>query len=138
MAEDRFKRLLRVRAVQLQVGRAEEANARARVDSEVALRHRIAQLANDVAPSADHGGGFSLAAAAHYRERLHHSASQADARVRNAEHQLDRAAALTREAKRDHAAAEKLLARAAADAVLKDLRKLEDLPAVRRVRHDPC
>ena len=77
-------------------------------------------------------------AAAHYRDRLQQSANAAVERVQAAEYHVERAAEATRAAKRDQSAVEKLLARADADAVLKAIRAMEEAPAFRKVRHDPC
>ena len=77
-------------------------------------------------------------AAAHFRDRLHRSAEAADARLRVAAHGLERASEATREARRDHAAIEKLLEREAAEQALKALRELENAPPVRKIRHGPC
>lgn len=135
----RLKRLHRVRTLQLGQVQAAELAATARRDSESALRVRIDQLAANITPIAhDTGFAASLAAAAHYRDRLHVSAIAAGQRVEVAEAGLDRARAATREARRDQSAIEKLLGRAEADAALKALRALEEMPAIRRNRHAPC
>ena len=132
----KLNRLLRVRTLQLGLVRAEESAAHLRLAGESELRARIAQLAAGVAPRDD--AGVSFAAAAHYRERLHHSAHAAEARLRAAQDGLSHAQDATREAKRDQSAIEKLIARAEAEAVARELRALEAAPPVRRVRHDPC
>lgn len=131
-------RLLRVRTLQLGLSRAEEVRARDQVASEVELAGRIAQLANAVAPATESASGFSLVAAAHFRSRLHQSAAMAEHRVRQAEVGLERAGEATREARRDQNAVEKLKARADAEQALRELRALEDAPATRKIRHDPC
>lgn len=131
-------RLLRVRTLQLNLVRADEARAADKRASEADLAHRIARLAENVAPAPTEGNGFALVAAAHFRSRLHQSAEMAAARLRDAEIAADRAAEATREARRDQNAIEKLLARADADAALKAIRALEAAPPVRKIRHDPC
>ncbi|MDF7777316.1 hypothetical protein P1X14_18810 [Sphingomonas sp. AOB5] len=132
----RFNRLLRVRTLQLNQVRAQEGHARAKVAQEEALRARIAQLAANVAPSPSAGLATSMIAAAHYRERLQHSAQAAERRVEVAEQTLSHAENATREAKRDQTAIEKLIARAEADAALKALRDLEELPPSGRKHAD--
>lgn len=131
-------RLLRVRTLQLNMVRAEEARAHDRVASEQTLRNRIAALTDNVGPAPPPGAALSLIAAAHFRDRLHKSAEAADARLRAAEQVLERAGAATREARRDHSAIEKLIAREEADQALKAIRALEEPPPVRRFRHGPC
>lgn len=131
-------RVLRVRTLQLNLVRTEEMRAQERVVGEVALRNRIRQLSAAVAPATDATEAFSFIAAAHFRERLSESASAADTRVIAAEQRLEVASEATREAKRDQAAIEKLIARDAARDALKAMRALEEAPPVRRNRHDPC
>jgi len=132
-------RLLRVRTLQLNLVQAEEARAHEKFASEAALKTRIAQLADAVAPAPTASeDGFAFVAAAHFRERLHRSAEAADMRLRAAEQGIEQAAEKTREARRDQNAIEKLMARAEAEAALKALRALEAAPAVRKIRHDPC
>jgi flagellar FliJ protein len=131
-------RLLRVRELQLNLVRVDEARALAKLDSERHLRTRIAALADNVAPAPEPSGALALMAAAHFRDRLHRSAEAADARLDAAARGLERATAATREAKRDHAAIEKLLERDAADRAVKAIRELEEPPPVRRFRHGPC
>ena len=70
--------------------------------------------------------------------RLHQSAFAAEKRVEVAEQSLEMARAATREARRDQNAIEKLITRAEADAALKALRELEQLPPMGRNRHDIC
>lgn len=131
-------RILRVREVQLGMVRADEARAREKLASEAALRDRIASLAANIAPTPEASAAFSLKAAAHYRDRLHQSAAAAEARVVQASHQAERAADATREAKRDQTAIEKLIAKRATEAAVKEMRKLEAAPPLRKIRHDPC
>lgn len=129
-------RLLRVRTLQLDMVRAGEVAAREKVDSEEALRARIAQLAQGVAPSPapTPGSATTLIAAAHYRERLHQSAFAADRRVADARHSLATARVATQEAKRDQTAIEKLIERAEANAARKAIRTLENMPATMKKR----
>ena len=135
----RLARLHRVRTLQLGQVQAAESAAAAKRDSEAQLRARIDQLAANIAPIVeDSGFATTLAAAAHYRDRLHVSAIAAGQRVTAAEAGLDRARAATREARRDQSAIEKLIVRAEADAALKALRALEEAPVIRRNRHAPC
>lgn len=134
----KLDRLLRVRTLQLGLVQADEARARDKAAAEIALRNRIAQLAASVAPSSAPVAGFSLVAAAHFRERLHQSAEAAEGRMRAADAVATRAAEATREARRDQSAIEKLIARADADDVLKAIRALEAAPPTRKIRHDPC
>jgi flagellar protein FliJ len=134
-------RILRVRTLQLGLTRAQEVRAIDRVASETALRERIANLAEAVAPtpSPTPADALSFAAAAHYRDRLHQSADAATARVAAAHHGLSAAQAATREARRDQSAVEKLIERADHAAALKAIRALEDLPPTRSgKRHDLC
>ena len=140
MARDRrtLDRIHRVRTIQLNQSRAEEAAARDRAANEAALSARIAALAEAVAPVPTAAAGFSLTAAAHYRDRLHQSANAAQLRVEAAQYRAAVAGEATRTARRDQSAVEKLLARAQADEVLKAVRALENMPAFRKNRHDPC
>lgn len=132
-------RIGRVRAVQLGLARAAEVEARAHEASETALGDRIARLAAAIAPAPMAGGAGTLAAAAHYRERLQQSAFAARARVMRATDRAEAAADATRAAERDGKAVEKLRARADADAALAALRRSDGpLPARRTLRHDPC
>lgn len=133
-----LERILRVRTLQLGLVRAEEAQAHERLASETALRERIAQLAANVAPEPERAGAFTLMAAAHYRERLNHSAQAAAVRERQAATGVEQAKQATIEAKRDQTAVEKLIARREAIDVIKEIRALEAAPPMRRVRHDPC
>lgn len=135
----KLSRLLRVRTLQLDLVRADEVRAVARVDQEAKLRDRIVNLAANVAPVRSTTESASgLAAAAHFRERLHQSAFAADKRVEVAEQSLEIARVATREARRDQNAIEKLITRAEADAALKALRALEELPPMGKNRHDIC
>lgn len=129
-------RLLRVRTLQLDMIRAGEVTARDKVVAEEALRSRIAQLAEGVAPAPapTPGSATTLIAAAHYRERLHQSAFAAERRVADAQISLNTARAATQEAKRDQTAIEKLIERAEANAARKAMRALEDMPATVRKR----
>ena len=74
----------------------------------------------------------------HFRERLHQSAHAAEGRLRAAQATAERAVEATREARRDQSAVEKLIARADALEVLREIRALEAAPAGRKNRHDPC
>lgn len=132
----RLTRIHRVRTLQLGLIRAEEMRAHDRVASETRLADRIATLAAGVAPS--DGAGFSLAASAHYRERLLQSAEAADSRVRTARFQSVQASENTKAAHRDQVAVEKLIARADADLALREIRNLQNAPPTRKIRHDPC
>jgi len=134
----KLARIHRVRTLQLGLTQADEMRAQQRVASEAALAQRIGQLAAAVAPAPEASGGFSMAAAAYYRERLFHSATAADNRVRAAEGSAERAAEATRAAKRDQTAVEKLMERADKVAVAKEMRALEETPPARKNRHDPC
>lgn len=139
MDRRQLARVDRVRAIQLNLARAAEADAQAKAASETALGRRIAQLAAAVAPAPAAGAGFSLSAAAHYRDRLHQSAWAAEVRVARAQGLANQAAEATRSAERDQKAVEKLRARADADAALAALRALEGAPATRRPnRHEAC
>ena len=131
-------RILRVRTLQLGLVRAEESRAQEKLRSEGALKGRITQLATSVAPEQTAAEAFSFVAAAHYRDRLNQSAAAADIRVQAAAENVERAAAATREARRDQSAIEKLLARNSALATLQEMRALEEAPPGRKVRHDPC
>lgn len=139
MADARkLARLHRVRTLQLNLTRADEARAHDKAASETLLASRITALADAVAPAAERATAASLSAAAHFRDRLSESASAARLRVDAAEQFVARASEATRAARRDQTAIEKLIARADADAVLKAIRALEGAPATRTIRHDPC
>jgi hypothetical protein len=131
-------RLLRVRSLQLNLVRADEARAQAKLDGEQHLRNRIAALADNVAPAPAPSGALALMAAAHFRDRLQQSAEAADARLHVAAQGLERAAAAARDAKRDQTAIEKLIEREMAEQALKAIRALEEPPPVRKFRHGPC
>lgn len=131
-------RIHRVRTLQLGLTRAEEARAQDKYHSESTLSARITQLADAVSPVQETAAAYSLGASAHFRDRLQQSANAAIARVKSAEMYVDRASEATRSAKRDQSAVEKLIARAEADAVLRELRAMEDAPTFRKIRHDPC
>ena len=130
MDKAQLSRIHRVRTLQLGLAQADEARAQDKHTSEVQLAERITALARSVAPA--DGAGVSLAAAAHYRERLHRSADDATGRVRAAQFQSVQATEKARAAHRDQVAVEKLLARADADAVGRELRELQNAPPVRR------
>ena len=138
MDKKQLQRIHRVRTLQLGLAQAAEARAEEGLASETALASRIAELARAVAPGAHAAPGVSLAAAAHYRERLQHSAFAAENRVNAATRQADAARAARQEAHRDQTAVEKLISRADAADMLKAIRALEDTPGHRKVRHDPC
>ncbi len=126
----RLKRLHRVRTLQLGLARAKESRTQAQLTSETQLAQRIAQLADAVAPAAATvAGGVNLAAAAHFRDRLHRSAEAAQNRVRMAEAQVERSAEATRGARRDQSAVEKLLDRRHAEDLRAEMKALEDTPA---------
>lgn len=128
-------RIHRVRTLQLTLALAEEARANAQVATEQALSERIAQLAEAVAPAS--GSAAALLAASHYRDRLGKSAVASANRVRTAESDAARATEGSRAAKRDQSAVEKLIQRARADALRREMRALEDAPSTRK-RHDLC
>lgn len=138
MDRKQLDRIHRVRTIQLNLVRAAEADAHARVESEFALRARIAQLAAGVAPQQSAAEGVSFAAAALYRERLQQSAQAAEQRVANASARVEQASAATRSARQDQHAVEKLIERDDAVAALSALRAMEAAPPARRLRHDPC
>lgn len=138
MHKDKLDRLLRVRTLQLGLAHAEEIRAQERFAGEASLKSRIRELAEGVAPSAAAAPGFSLMAAAHYRDRLQQSAEAAEGRLRAASQVVARAAAATREAKRDQSAIEKLIARSDAEAALKAIRALEAAPPTRKAARDPA
>lgn len=131
-------RIHRVRTLQLTLKQGEEAAAQDKLASEAALSARIGQLVSAISPTMQMAGGFSMSAAAHYRDKLSQSATAADARVRAAEDRLGMAAEETKAAKRDQTAVEKLIARAEAEATIRAIRAMEDMPATRKNRHDPC
>lgn len=126
----RLKRVLKVRALQLDIARADEARAREAKDSAEALRDRIRALGDEVAPAAGAASGLGLIAAAHYRGRLHRSGEEALRRVAQADSRLDAARAATGAARRDHGAVEKLVERALAAEAAAAIRSLHDAPPV--------
>lgn len=142
MADKRrtLARIHRVRTLQYGLAQADELRAHEHHAGEVQLAERIRSLAASVAPA--DGAGVSLAAQAHYRERLSQSAGAAEQRVRTAQFRSVQAAENTRAAHRDQVAVEKLIARAKGDAALRELRDLQNTPprsaGLRKVRHDPC
>ena len=138
MDKRQLTRIHRVRTLQLGLAQAAETRAAEGLASESALSGRIADLARAVSPTPSATPGVSLAAAAHYRERLHQSAHAAEARVVTATREREAARAAREDAHRDRTAVEKLLARADAAELVKAVRALEDAPALRKVRHDPC
>ena len=134
----KLDRILRVRTLQLGLTRAEEARAQEKVDSETALRNRIVQLSEGVAPARSEADALSFIAAAHFRDRLHQSAAAAEERLRAAKDVLERAGQARQQARRDQSAVEKLIALDDAAAAVKAIRALEEAPPLRKVRHDPC
>lgn len=134
----KLARLHRVRTLQLGLVRADEARAHDKFASEAALSARITALAEAVAPAADLAAGFSMTAAAHFRDRLHQSAAAAASRLDAADQFVQRAAEATRAAREDQQRIEKLIARADVDAAVAAIRALEAAPAIARKRHDPC
>lgn len=137
MTPKQLARIHRVREVQVALAEADYARAEEKAGAERRLGARVAQLAADVAPTIGSGSAAGFAATAHFRERLHQSAAAAQARAQAADAQLERDAARVIDAKRDRAAAEKLLERAQARVAADARRPPEDLPT-RRDRHDPC
>lgn len=139
MQPKQLVRVARVRAAQLTLARAAEAQAAAHAASEAALNTRVAQLAAAVAPTPSAGAGFSLTAAAHYRDRLQQTAAAAQYRVDQANSRATAATQARGAAERDLKAVEKLQGKADAAAALAAMRALEGAPLpVRRLRHDPC
>lgn len=124
--------MLRVRSLQLDLARADQAAAVERASSAAALAARIDALRQDVAPREGSERGISLFAAAHYRDRLAKSQAEAQRRVAAAHQQLDRAREAATTAKRDHGVVEKLIEREL-DAQAAAARKaLEDAPHTAR------
>ena len=138
----KLARIHRVRTLQLGLVRADEMRAHDKHASETSLANRIQALADAVAPAPQTiATAASLSAQAHFRERLHQSATAAQARVETAELMVNRAAEATRAAKRDQSAIEKLLERARRAALAKEMRALEETPPIsplKAKRHDPC
>jgi len=120
--------MLRVRSLQLDLARVEQAAAAERASSAAALAARIDALRQDVAPRSGSDQGLTLFAAAHYRDRLAKSQVEAQRRVQIADQQLDQARDATTSAKRDHGVVEKLIEREL-DAQAAAVRKaLQDAP----------
>lgn len=134
----RFARIHRVRTLQLGLIRADEGRAQARLANEATLGRRIGELVEAIAPAPVAGSAAALIAAAHFRDRLHVSATAAEGRLRAATLTADRAAEATRAAMHDQSAVEKLIVRAETEAALAALRALEEAPPTRSIRHDPC
>lgn len=128
----RLKRVLRVRSLQLDLARADEAVAAQAKGSAEALAMRIHALGEGVAPASGGGDGLGLVAAAHYRARLQRSGEEAGRRVAAADLRLQAARAATGAAKRDHGAMEKLVERALDRDAEAARRALEDAPATVR------
>ncbi|HEV2568553.1 hypothetical protein [Sphingomonas sp.] len=130
MARDAKKlgRMLRVRSLQLDLARAEQAAAAERASSAAALAARIESLRQDVAPRQGSEQGLSLFAAAHYRDRLARSQAEAQRRVTAAHQLLDQARDAANAAKRDHGAVEKLIDRELEARAAAARKALEDAP----------
>jgi capsule polysaccharide export protein KpsE/RkpR len=121
-------RMLRVRSLQLDLARAEQAAAAERASSAAALAARIESLRQDVAPRQGTEQGLSLFAAAHYRDRLAKSQVDAQRRVTAAHQLLDQARDAANAAKRDHGAVEKLIERELGAQAAAARKALEDAP----------
>ena len=130
MARDakRLGRMLRVRSLQLDLARAEQAAAAERASSASALAARIESLRQDVAPRQGTDQGLSLFAAAHYRDRLAKSGLEAQRRVQITRQQLDQARDAASAAKRDHGVVEKLIERELEAQAAAARKALEDAP----------
>jgi hypothetical protein len=130
MARDakRLGRMLRVRTLQLDMARADQAAAAERASSAAALAARIDALRQDVAPREGSDQGLSLFAAAHYRDRLAKSQVEAQRRVQLAHQQLDQARDAATAAKRDHGVVEKLIERELEAQAAAARKALEDAP----------
>lgn len=130
MARDakRLGRMLRVRSLQLDLARAEQAAAAERASSASALAARIESLRQDVAPRQGTDQGLSLFAAAHYRDRLAKSGLEAQRRVQITHQQLDQARDAASAAKRDHGVVEKLIERELEAQAAAARKALEDAP----------
>lgn len=129
-------RIHRVRTVQLHQAHAAEAQAIEKAAAEAELGARIAALAAAVEPtpigsSGIGASGIALAAAALYRDKLHQSAHAALQRLARTQADAERAAAVTRAARQDQGATEKLMDRARSAQAAVERRKLEDMPAAR-------
>ena len=120
--------MLRVRSLQLDLARSEQAAAAERASSASALAARIEALRQDVAPRTGGDQGLSLFAAAHYRDRLARSQLDAQRRVTAAHQQLDLARETANSAKRDHGAVEKLIERELGAQAAAARKALEDAP----------
>jgi flagellar protein FliJ len=129
----RLGRMLRVRGLQLDLARAEQAAAAERASSAAALADRIESLRQDVAPRAGSDQGLTLFAAAHYRDRLAKSHVEAQRRVQITNQQLDQARDATTTAKRDHGVVEKLIDRELQAQAAAARKALEDAPQTARV-----
>lgn len=142
MKRDTLARIHRVRTMQLTLARAEESRQQAALADQQTLTRRIAGLVDAVAPVEEAVGAARFAASAYYRERLHQSAAAAAQRVATAEARAAAATEASHGAKRDQSAVEKLIDRARADALVREMRVLEDAPVFRSrllgKRHDPC
>lgn len=138
MTPKTLARVHRVRTLQLGLAQAEEARQRDALGQEANLRDRIGSLVAAVAPAPEASGARTLAAAAFYRDRLQQSADAAALRVQAAEARERAAAEASRAAKRDQTAVEKLLERARADALVREMRALADLPGTSGKRHGSC
>jgi hypothetical protein len=128
----RLGRMLRVRSLQLDLARAEQAAAAERASSAAALAARIESLRQDVAPRQGAEQGLTLFAAAHYRDRLARSQVEAQRRVQLAHQQLDLARDAATAAKRDHGVVEKLIERELEAQARAALKALEDAPQTAR------
>jgi flagellar protein FliJ len=128
----KLQRIHRVRTLQLGLVRADEMRAHEKHANERHLAGRIQALADAVAPVTSQTGGAAMLAQAHFRERLHQSATAAQARVEMAEQHTLHAAEATRSAKRDQTAVEKLLERARIAGLAKAMRALEEAPPTGR------
>ena len=120
--------MLRVRSLQLDLARSEQAAAAERASSAAALAARIDSLRQDVAPRQGSEQGLSLFAAAHYRDRLAKSQVEAQRRVTVAHQQLDQARSAATAAKRDHGVVEKLIERELEAQAAAARKAMEDAP----------
>ena len=130
MARDtrRLGRMLRVRSLQLDLARVEQAAAAERASSAAALAARIEALRQDVAPRQGADQGLTFFAAAHYRDRLARSQVEAQRRMQIAHQQLDEARDATTNAKREHGVVEKLIERELQAQAAAARKALEDAP----------
>ncbi|MEJ8630858.1 hypothetical protein P0F65_15235 [Sphingomonas sp. I4] len=146
-----LNRLHRVRTLQLNLTRAEEARAQERVSTEQSLSQRIAQLVEAVSPvAAPPTAAAGLMARAHFRGRLleigrcRHRAGRRRRTACRPGRRTDPRGQARPDRRR------KLLERARAAAIRAEMRALEDMPAAGsrgglgrgpdrdRNRHDPC